>query len=96
MVKKKKSATAGDIRDTGYTPGVGRSPGGGRGNPLQYFFLENPMDRGAWGATVPRFAKSQTQLEPLGTHARTLEYQKARSMLLQGLGNPDKCWEALD
>ena len=54
------------------------------------------MDRGAWGATVPRFAKSQTQLEPLGTHARTLEYQKARSMLLQGLGNPDKCWEALD
>ena len=90
------SATAGDIRDTGYTPGQERSPGGGHGNPLQYFCLENPMDRGAWGATVPRFAKSQTQLKQLSTHARTLECQKARRMLLQGLGNLDKCWKVLD
>ena len=37
--------------DTGSTPGLGRSPGGGNGNPLQYSGLENPMDRGAWRAT---------------------------------------------
>ena len=40
--------------------GSGRSPGGGHDNPLQYPFLDNPMDRGAWWATVHRFAKSQT------------------------------------
>ena len=41
-------------------PGLGRSPGEGHGNPLQYSCLENPMDRGAWWATVPRVAQSQT------------------------------------
>ena len=44
---KKPPATAGDIRDLGSTPGSGRSPGGGHGNPLQYSCLENPRDRGA-------------------------------------------------
>ena len=43
-------------------PGLGKSPGGDHGNPLQYSCLENPMDRGAWQATVHGFAKSQTQL----------------------------------
>ena len=43
---------AGDEKDTGLIPGSGRSPGGGIGNPLQYSFLENPMDRGAWQAIV--------------------------------------------
>ena len=43
--------------------GSGRSPGGGHDNPLQYSCLENPMDRGAWQATVQGFAKSQTQLK---------------------------------
>ena len=52
-----------DVRDTGSIPGLGRSPGGGHGNPLQYSYLENPMDRGAWQATVHRIAKSQTQLK---------------------------------
>ena len=42
--------------------GVGKSPGGGNGNPLQYSYLENPMDRGAWQATVRGVAKSRTQL----------------------------------
>ena len=42
----------GDSRDTGLIPGSGRSPRGGHGNPLQYSCLENPMDRGAWMATV--------------------------------------------
>ena len=52
-------AIAEDIRDMGSIPGSGRSPGGGDGNALQYSSLENPMDRGAWWATVHRVAKSQ-------------------------------------
>ena len=46
----------------GSIPGLGRSPGGGNGNSLQYSCLENPMDRGAWRATVHGIAKSQAQL----------------------------------
>ena len=49
---------AGDARDMGSIPGSGRSPGEGNGNPLQYSCLENPMDRGAWWATVHGVAKS--------------------------------------
>ena len=45
-------ANAGDIRDTGSIPMSGRSPGEGHGNPLQFSYLENPMDRGAWWAIV--------------------------------------------
>ena len=56
---KNLPASAGDIRDVGWIPGLGRSPGGGHVNPLQYSCLENPMDRGAWQATVPRVTKSQ-------------------------------------
>ena len=57
---KNLSANAGDARDTGLILGLGRSPGEGHGNPLQYACLENPMDRGAWWATVHMVAKSQT------------------------------------
>ena len=53
-------ANTGEARDIGSVPELGRSPGGGHGNPLQYFCLENPMDRGAWWATVYRVAKNQT------------------------------------
>ena len=49
-------------KDLGSIPGLGRSPGGGHGNPLQYSCLENPMDRGAWQATVYRVTESQTRL----------------------------------
>ena len=49
---KKLPANAGDAGDAGPVPGLGRSPGGGHGNPLQYSCLENPMDRGAWQAIV--------------------------------------------
>ena len=56
-------AKSGDIRDAGFIPGSGRSPGGEIDNPLQYFCLENPMDRGAWWATVHRVTKSQTWLK---------------------------------
>ena len=55
---KNPPANAGDIRHTGLTPGLGRSPGGGLGNPLQHLCLENPMDRGAWQATVHRIAET--------------------------------------
>ena len=53
-------ANAGDIRDVGSIPGSGRFPGGGNGNTLQYSCLENPMDRGAWRATVHGVTKSWT------------------------------------
>ena len=59
LVVKSLSANAGDIRDKGSIHGLGRSPGGGHGNPLQYSCLENPMDRGAWQATVYGVTKSQ-------------------------------------
>ena len=52
----------------GLIPGSERSAGGGHGNPLQSSYLKNPMDRGAWWATVHRVAKSQTQLKQLSTH----------------------------
>ena len=60
LVLKNSLANAEDIRDTGSVPGLGRSPGEGHGNPPQYFCLENPMDRGAWWATVRGVAKNQT------------------------------------
>ena len=70
---KNLSASAGDLRDVGSIPGLGRSPGGGHGNPLQYFCLENSKDRRAGWATVHRVAKSQTRLKQLNIHAtRTL------------------------
>ena len=55
--------------DWGLIPGLGRSPGGGQGNPLQYSSPENPMDRGAWRAAVPGVAQSRTQLSDL-VHGR--------------------------
>ena len=66
---KNLPGNAGDIRDAGLIPGLGRSPGGGHGNPLQYSCLENRMDREAWWAAVHRVAKSLTQLKRLGTRA---------------------------
>ena len=52
LVVKNLSVNAGNIRDVDLISGLGRSPGEGNGNPLQYSCLENPMDRGAWWATV--------------------------------------------
>ena len=57
---KNLPANAGDIREVVSIPGLGRFPGGGHGNPLQYSCLENPMDRGAWPAIVHGITKSQT------------------------------------
>ena len=58
-----------EVRDSGWIPGSGRSPGGGHGNPLQHSCLEYPMDRGAWWATVYSVARGWTRLSDLAcTH----------------------------
>ena len=62
---KESTCSAGDA---GSVPGSGRSSGGGHGNSLQYSCLKNPMNRGAWQATVHGVAKNQTRLKPLNTH----------------------------
>ena len=63
LVIKDLLASAGDLRDMGSIPGLGRSPGEWYDNPLQYSCLENTMDRGAWQAMVYRVTKSWTQLK---------------------------------
>ena len=68
MVVKNPPANAGDTRDEGPIPGLGKSPGGAYGNPLQYSSLKNPMNMGAWRATVHGVAKSQTRLKQLSMH----------------------------
>ena len=70
---KNLPANAGDTRDAGWIPGSGRSPGGERRNPLQYSRLGNPVDRGAWRATVHRVTKSQRRQNRLsGAQLREL------------------------
>ena len=71
-VIKNPPANAGDARDTGSILGLGRPPGVGSGNPLQYSCLKNSTDRGVWQATVHRVIKSQTRLSTQHTH--THEY----------------------
>ena len=60
LVVKNPPANVGDVRDMGSISELGRSPGEGNGNPLQYTFPENPMDRGAWWTTVHGVTKSRT------------------------------------
>ena len=69
-------ASACNAEDLGSVPGSGRSPGEGHGNLLQYSGLENPMDRGAWRATVHRVTKSWTQLRDFaqGNIEKQMEY----------------------
>ena len=62
LLVRNPPANVGDTGDMGLIPGSGRSPRRGSGNPLQHSCLKNPMDRGAWQATVQSVAKSQTQL----------------------------------
>ena len=57
-IGKESACNKGDTRDLGLIPGSGRFPGGGDGNPLQYSCLENPLDRGAWRATIHGVAES--------------------------------------
>ena len=62
---KSLPANAGDLRDVGLIPGLGRSPGEGNDNPHQYSYLEDPMDRGAWWTTVYKVPQSRTRLDNL-------------------------------
>ena len=64
---QESACNAGDVEDLGSIPGSGRSPGGGHGNPFQYSYLENLMDRGAWWAVVHGVTKNQTWLKQLST-----------------------------
>ena len=66
------------IRDAGSVSGLGRSPGGGHGNPLRYPCLENPVDRGAWWSTVHGVAKSWTRLKQLSAHTHTHRHTHTR------------------
>ena len=68
QVIKNPPGDAGDVKDMGSILGLGRSPGGGHDSPRRYSCLENPMDRGAWWATVHRVVKSQTRLKRLSMH----------------------------
>ena len=89
---KSPPANARDIRDAGSIPGLGRSPGGGHGNPLQYSCLENPRDRGSWWATVHRVAKSWTQLKQLG-----ISGEKTPKCYHQSVGSvAQSCWTLCD
>ena len=67
---KESTCNAGAVGDVGSIPELGKSPAEGNGNPFQYSILENPMNGGAWWATVHRVAKSWTQLKQLSMHAR--------------------------
>ena len=76
QVVKNTLANAGDIRDTGLIPWLGRTPGGEHGNPLQYSCLENPRDRGAWRATVHGVEQSLAWLKWLSTQECTWSSQQ--------------------
>ena len=77
---KNLPANTGDARDAGLIPGLGRSPGVGNGNPLQFSCLENPMDGGASWATVHEVAKSQTRLSDFtfSTHVESPDLQSEK------------------
>ena len=67
---KNPPANAGDTGDVGLIPRLRRSPGVGNGNPFEYSYLQNPVDRGAWQATVHEVTKSWTRLKQLSMHVK--------------------------
>ena len=70
LVVKNPPANAGDTGDVGLIPRLRRSPGVGNGNPFEYSYLQNPVDRGAWQATVHEVTKSWTRLKQLSMHVK--------------------------
>ena len=87
-------ANAGDLRDVGSICGSGRYPGEGKGNPLQYSCLENPMDRGAWWATVQRVGHDWSDL----AYTQVTEKEKANTteeLMLLNCGVGEDSWESL-
>ena len=81
LLLKNLHAKSGDRRDLGLIPGWGRSSGGGHGNPFQYSCLENPMDSGAWWATVHGVTKSHTWLKWLSAHRPISAVQQSDTIL---------------
>ena len=81
-------ASACNAGDLGSIPGLGRSPGEGNGNPLQYSWLENSMDRGAWWATIHGVAKSRTRLSDF-----TFKLWSRASLVAQRLKRLPGMWE---
>ena len=86
LVVKNPPASAGDKRDMGLISGLGRSPGEGHGNPLQYSGLENSTDRGAWQATVCGVTKSETWLTWLSTHVLATPWFRLHASTAGGTG----------
>ena len=82
LLVKDLPANVGDVRDAALISGLGRSPRGGHGNPLQYFCLENPTDRGVWRATVHGVTKSWTQLKWLSTYTAHAVLLKLKTLAL--------------
>ena len=82
---KESACSVGDLVSI---PGLGRSPGGGHGNPLQYSCLENPMDRGVWRATVHGVAKSRTRLSDFTSLLHTVSMQQMLAFLIINSNNP--------
>ena len=80
LVMKNPLAKIEDIRDKSLIPGLRRSPGGRHGNPLQYFCLENPMDRDVWWTTIHRVAKSGTRLKRLRSSDSLLKHMPLKIM----------------
>ena len=89
LTVKNPPANAEDMTDTSSIPGSGRSPGEGHGNPLQYFCLENSMDRGTWQASVYGVSQSWTQLKQLSTYAWSIPTTEKEEAYLSFL--PSKC-----
>ena len=82
LVVKNLPANVGDARDLGSIPGLGRSPAGGNGNPLQYSCLENSKERGTWQGVIQGAAKSRIQwsTHTEQTTTRGKEYQEVSSI----------------
>ena len=88
-------ASAYNVGDLGLIPGLGRSPGEGNGNPLQYSCLENPMDRGDWKATIHGVAKSWTWLKWLSTFTHHTHRKVPNSIILRELVKDREVWCAV-
>ena len=102
LMVKNLPVNAGDIRDIDLISGSRRSPGGGHGNPFQYSFLENSMDRGGcplsiacspWQATVHGVAKSRTQLKRLSMHTWSFHFYWVPSHFFHGSLMPSNMWD---
>ena len=73
LMVKNLPANVGEVRDVGLIPGLGRTPGGGHGNPLQYSCQENPMDRGAWQAPQGHKGSDTTEATQHAAHTHAEE-----------------------